>query len=120
MLGYVLRRLLRAVITVFGVLTAVFFLQRINGNPAAIMLPTTATPAQIAVLSRALGFDRPLAAQYLSFLHGVLHGDFGTSLQAGVPAMQLVLGRLPATLELVLTGFAAGVAIAVFFVLAIQ
>jgi peptide/nickel transport system permease protein len=120
MVAYVLRRLLRALVTVFGVVSAVFFLERINGNPAAIMLPTTATQQQIAVLSKALGFDRPIPAQYLSFLHGVLHGDFGTSLQAGVPALGLVLGRLPATLELVLTGFALGVAMAVFFVLAIQ
>jgi peptide/nickel transport system permease protein len=120
MFAYVLRRLARAVVTVFAVVTAVFFLERISGNPAAIMLPNTATPKQIATLSKALGFDRPLSVQYLSFVKGLLHGNFGTSLQSGTPALQLVLGRLPATLLLVLTGFTFGVALAMFCVLAIQ
>jgi peptide/nickel transport system permease protein len=120
MLGYVLIRLLRAVLTVFAVVTAVFFLQRLNGNPAAIMLPITATPKQVAVLAKALGFNRPITTQYLSFLNGVLHGNLGTSLQSGTPAFQLVLGRLPATLLLVLTGFLFGVALAVVLTLAVQ
>ena len=105
-------RALRALLTVFGVLTAVFFLVRLSGDPVAMMLPEQATPAQVADLRAALGLDRPLPAQYLHFLNNALHGDLGMSLRQRVPALGLVLERLPATLELALTAFVLGVGLA--------
>ncbi len=117
MTGFLLKRLARALLTILGVLTVSFFLLRINGDPAALMLPESATPADIRDLNKALGFDRPLYAQYLGFIGGALHGDLGNSLRQGAPAMGLVLKRMPATLELALTSFAFGTSVA--FVLAI-
>jgi peptide/nickel transport system permease protein len=80
--------------------TIVFFSLRLTGDPVLLLLPIGATRQQIEQLRHALGFDRPLVIQYLSFLGRALHGDFGASTRAGEPALQLVLERLPATAEL--------------------
>jgi peptide/nickel transport system permease protein len=119
-MSFALNRALRAVLTVFGVVTAVFFLVRLSGDPVALMLPEQATPAQIAAMRAALGLDRPLFIQYLNFLASAARGDLGISLRQQVPALQLVLGRLPATLELAITAFVAGILLAFLAGLACQ
>lgn len=106
------KRALRALLTVFGVLSAVFFLVRLSGDPVAMMLPEQATPAQVAELRTALGLDRSLPVQYLHFLDNAVRGDLGRSLRQQVPALGLVLERLPATLELALTSFVLGLGLA--------
>lgn len=100
MRGYVLTRLLEAVVTVWGVITIVFFSLRLTGDPILLMVPMGTPPDQIAQLRHALGFDRSLPVQYVAFWGRVLHGDFGDSLRFGQPALRLVLERLPATAEL--------------------
>ncbi len=112
MTRFLLRRGLQSVLTVLGVITAVFFLVRLAGDPTALLLPAEATAADTARLRAALGLDQPLAVQFWKFLLHVLQGDFGNSVRSSDSAMGLVLGRLPATLELALTSFGFGIGIA--------
>ena len=88
-------------ITLFGVAVIVFVVIRIvPGNPIAMMLPPGATEADVARLSALYGLDKSIAAQFFIWLGGVMQGDFGTSITARQPVLSMVLGRLPATLEL--------------------
>jgi peptide/nickel transport system permease protein len=105
----------------FGVLTIAFVILRLNGaSPAAVMLPE-GTPEDIRRLNRALGFDGPLQEQYIRFLLRAVRGDLGTSLQQqGVPALDVVLRRLPATLELATSGFVLGVVLGVAIAVVVQ
>ncbi len=94
-------RILTTAITLFGVAVIVFFVIRVvPGNPIAMMLPPGATDDDIARLSALYGMDKPLLAQFGIWLSGVMQGDFGTSITARQPVLDLVLARLPATLEL--------------------
>jgi peptide/nickel transport system permease protein len=113
-------RLLRAMLTLFGISTLSFFLLRMNGDPALLMLPDTATPQDVLALDKALGFDRPLLAQYGLFLLHLIHGDLGNSLRQGVPAISLVLQRLPATVELALLSFGVGTGLALLLAIVVQ
>jgi peptide/nickel transport system permease protein len=112
MAAFLIRRLIQAVLTVFGVVTAVFFLVQLSGDPSALLLPTEATPEDAARLREAMGLDRPLAIQYLTFLSNAAQGDFGNSFRQRAPALPLVLERLPATLELAFSAFALGLILA--------
>jgi peptide/nickel transport system permease protein len=76
----------------------------IPGDPAELLLSqggVAPDAAQVADLREHLGLDRPLGSQYLSYLNGVVHGDFGTSLQDEHPVAEDIVVRLPRTLELV-------------------
>ena len=120
MIIHVARRIVRTVLTLFGVLTVTFFLMHLNGNPAVLMLPESATTADIQALDAALGFNRPLGVQYLDYLDAALHGNFGVSLRQGVPAMALVLSRMPATLELAASSFVTGFGLAALLAIVVQ
>jgi peptide/nickel transport system permease protein len=97
----VLVRLLTTAITLVGVAVIVFVTIRIvPGNPIAMMLPPGATEEDIARLTALYGLDKSIPQQFLIWVTGVLHGDFGTSITTRQPVLGLVLGRLPATLEL--------------------
>jgi ABC-type dipeptide/oligopeptide/nickel transport system permease component len=118
MLRFVLVRLVQAVLIIFVSLSVVFLVVRVvPGDPAALMLGASASPSETAALRGQLGLDRPLFVQYLKFLQGVAHGDFGTSWRLGGSALADVGQRLPATLELaavalvitVVAGFPLGV-----------
>lgn len=94
-------RLLTTAVTLAGVAVIVFFVIRVvPGNPIAMMLPPGATEADIARLSALYGLDKPLISQFGIWVSGVLQGDLGTSITTRQPVLDLVLGRLPATLEL--------------------
>ena len=81
-------------------LLLVFFMLRITGDPARLMMPREASPEELAAFRKAMGFDRPLFIQFLDFASGALVGDFGNSLRYRIPALPLILERLPATIEL--------------------
>ncbi|GAA4680057.1 ABC transporter permease [Frondihabitans cladoniiphilus] len=117
---FITRRLIQGVVTVFGVLTVTFFLVRLSGNPAALLLGPEASQQAIAALSHTLGFDQPLIVQYGKFLGGVVTGNMGNSLAQNLPAMGLVLQRLPNTLELALSSFVLGLVLAFVVVLLLQ
>lgn len=112
MAGFFIKRLLQSVLTVIGVVTAAFFLTRLAGDPAILLLPPEASPEDIANLRAALGLDRPLLIQYALFMGNAATGDFGMSLRQSIPAMDLVLERVPATLELALSSFTVGIGLA--------
>lgn len=120
MSAYLLKRVLQGVITLWGVVTLVFFLTRIGGDPAALLLPASATDEEIAFLRAGLGLDRPLGVQYVQFISNVLQGDFGNSLRQRQPALTIVLGRVPATLELAVWSFLFGTGLAFILGIALQ
>jgi peptide/nickel transport system permease protein len=109
---FILRRALQSLLTVLGVITVTFFLVRLAGDPATLLLPVEATNDDIARLRTALGLDQPLIVQYLKFLANAVTGDFGISLRQRTSALDLVLERVPATLELALTAFVLGILLA--------
>ncbi len=84
----------------WGAATLAFFLLYLSGDPVDLLLPLDASPEARAELRRAYGFDDPLYVQYGRYLWKLAHGDFGVSLRSQEPALGLVLGRMPATLEL--------------------
>ena len=97
----ILARLLTMMITLFGAAVVVFVLIRVvPGNPIAMMLPPNATDADVELLTRVYGLDKSIAEQFFIWIAGVLRGDFGTSISLRQPVAELVLGRIPATLEL--------------------
>ncbi len=94
-------RLATTLVTLIGVAVIVFVVIRVvPGNPIAMMLPPGATEADIARLRALYGLDRSIPEQFVIWLGGVVQGDFGISISTRQPVLGLVLGRLPATLEL--------------------
>jgi ABC-type dipeptide/oligopeptide/nickel transport system permease component len=94
-------RLATTAVTLFGVAVIVFVVIRVvPGNPIAMMLPPGATEEDVARLTALYGLDKSIFQQFLIWAGGVLQGDFGTSITTRQPVLALVLGRLPATLEL--------------------
>ncbi|KJY68545.1 ABC transporter permease [Vibrio nigripulchritudo] len=88
-------------VTLCGAAIIVFFVVRVvPGNPIAMMLPPGATEEDIARLTALYGLDKSLLEQFFVWIGGVVQGDFGTSITTRQPVLDLVLGRLPATLEL--------------------
>ena len=113
-----LGRLLNILVTLFGVAVVVFVVIRVApGNPIAMMLLPGASEADIDRLRALYGLDKSLVEQFVIWLGGILRGDFGTSISLRQDVLGVVLGRLPATLEL---AFAALViAVVLGFALAI-
>ncbi|MBW2675896.1 MAG: ABC transporter permease, partial [Deltaproteobacteria bacterium] len=107
MQGFILKRIIIALVTIFIVLTVVFFSFRLGGaDPVAIMLPPDATPRNQKVLTEKFGLDKPLHHQYANFVKNVvLHGDFGLSFRYSEPALTVLLKRFPATLQLGVVAF---------------
>ncbi len=99
------------VVAIWGVVTIVFVVSHLLGDPAVLLLPVGATPAQLQDLRVSLGLDQPVLQQYGEFLWHVLGGDFGKSFQFFRPALGVVLERLPATLALASTALVLGVLI---------
>ena len=94
-------RIFSIMITLTGVAIIVFFVIRVvPGNPISMMLPPGATEDDILRLKALYGFDKTIIQQFFIWVNGVLHGDFGNSISLRQPVLSLVLGRLPATLEL--------------------
>jgi ABC-type dipeptide/oligopeptide/nickel transport system permease component len=114
MAWFLARRLAHAVFVVWGVVTVVFFILRLTGDPAAFLVDQTATREEIAHARHLLGLDRPLHAQYLDFLRAVPRGDFGVSIQQRRPALPIVLEHLwPATAELALAAIVLSTVLAI-------
>ena len=113
MRSYLVKRLIYAVLTVLGVVTLVFLLQRLSGDPALVLLPPETPASEVARFRSELGLDRPVYVQYGKFLWGVLHGDLGYSYRQASPALVLVLQRVPATFRLALAGMAVALCIGI-------
>ena len=113
MIRYVSKRVLQGAVAVLGALLIVFVAQRLSGDPVALLLPMDAGEAEFAEMRAVLGLDRPLPVQFGIFLTQVAQGDFGESYQWGMPAMDLLVERLPATLELALAGLVFALLLAI-------
>jgi peptide/nickel transport system permease protein len=120
-LRHIAGRVAQAIVTVFGVLTLVFFVMHLSGDPTLLLVPQGASAQDIAMLRHQLGFDRPLVVQYAAYLADLARGDLGQSLVQRAPVAGIVAARIPYTLELTAgallvalgIGIPAGVAMAV-------
>ena len=99
--GYILIRFLLIIPTVFILVTLVFFLMRVTGDPITAAMGGRLTPSQLAERISAAGYDRPLPVQYAEYLGGLLTGDFGTTLSDNRPVTEVLATYGAATLELV-------------------
>ncbi len=113
MTEYLIRRVLVALLIVALMMTIVFFGINVIGDPVYLLVDPSATQAQIEEARRSLGLDQPIIVQYFHFVSSVMQGDFGRSFVFNRPAMDVILERLPATLEL------AGMAFIISLVLGI-
>ena len=100
MATWLARRLIQALFVVLAMTVIVFIGVNVIGNPIDILISPEADQAERLRAIAALGLDKPLWQQYLVFLGGILHGDFGRSFVFNEPAMRIIMQRLPATLEL--------------------
>lgn len=101
MIRHIVKRIGAIIVTLTGAAVIVFVLIRVvPGNPIALMLPPGATEEDIARLEALYGLDKSIVEQFLIWARNVLEGDFGVSISTRQPVLELVLGRLPATLEL--------------------
>lgn len=100
MTAFIIRRLCQSLVILALTSLIVFAGVYAIGDPIEILVPADATQAEIAQAVQSLGLDLPLYQQYLKFVGNALHGDLGNSFVFNQPAIQLILQRLPATLEL--------------------
>lgn len=105
MLNYFVTRLGRAGFTLFLILTFSFFILRMTGDPAILIMSPDAPPEALDAFRKSWGLDAPLWDQYLGFLGNLLQGNFGYSMRDKSPAMELVISRIPATLTLAIPAF---------------
>ncbi|RAI02037.1 ABC transporter permease [Acuticoccus sediminis] len=114
---FILRRLGQAAVAIFGVMTLVFFIQRLTGDPTYLLVPETATQTDIEAMRASLGLDTPLVVQYWTFLTDVAHFDFGRSYVQRIPVTDIIAARVPYTLQLaagaLLVSFGLGVPLGV-------
>jgi peptide/nickel transport system permease protein len=103
MIGFILRRLAQSALVLFAMSALVFAGVYAVGNPIDILINPQADQAEIARATAALGLDQPLPVQYWSFVTNALSGELGRSFSSNVPAIDLILQRMPATIELALT-----------------
>lgn len=116
MLSYIGRRIVLMIPSLFGVTVVVFgIMQLIPGDPAVYILGDQASEDAIEALRRRMGLDRPIVEQYISWVGGILRGNFGVSYRDASPVLPVLLSRFPATLELMLASMllALGVGIPV-------
>lgn len=109
MTRFVIRRFLRGLLTLWVVVTLVFFGLRLSGDPVFALLGSEASPEAYAAMTEKLGLNDPVAVQYVKYMSLVAQGDFGDSIRERRPVTEAVFERVPATLQLA----AASVAVAV-------
>ena len=102
MIGFLIQRLIQAVLVMAAMSIIVFIGVYAIGNPVDIVIPPEATQEIRELAIQRLGLDRPLWEQYGIFVSNALQGDLGRSFIYNIPVLELIGGRLPATLELVL------------------
>lgn len=107
------RRLIGMIVAIWGVVTIVFIVMRLSGDPAVVLMPSGTPQAEIDQLRITLGLNKPYPVQYVDFLRSIVAGDLGTSFTYRVPALPLVLQRATPTLELVGLALALGLAVGV-------
>jgi len=117
LIRFVFSRVLQSLVALAILSVVVFILARATGDPLQLILPMSATPEDYADARRYLGLDRPYVEQYLSFVGRAVTGDFGNSLRARRPVIELIQERLPNSLRL--AAFAMGISLAIAFPLGV-
>ncbi|MBU2514251.1 ABC transporter permease [bacterium] len=100
---FLIRRISQSIFVLFLVSLIVFMGVYTLGNPVKLLVDPRATQEEVVKITHDLGLDQPLHKQYITFLRAALKGDFGNSFVHNVPAIKLILQRLPATAELAFT-----------------
>ncbi len=113
MIRFLMRRLGLAVLSIVGASIVIFMISRLSGDPILLLLPIEAPPDVIEATRTAMGLDKPVWVQYLIYAQHALTGDFGNSYRWQTPALDLVLDRLPATMQLAVAGLLFSVLLAV-------
>ena len=113
MFSYIGRRASHSILSVIGLLTLVFFLTRLTGDPSALYLPLDATAEARSAFARLNGLDQPIPWQFAEYLKDLLHLDFGQSLRQNRSAMEVALQAFPETLKLALIAITLSTALAI-------
>ncbi|RWM75830.1 MULTISPECIES: ABC transporter permease [Mesorhizobium] len=113
MITYLGRRAFHSILSVIGLLTLVFFLTRLTGDPSALYLPLDSTAEARAAFARLNGLDQPIYWQFLEYLRDLLQLDFGESLRQNRSAMQVALEAFPETLKLAAVAMTLSTALAI-------
>ncbi len=110
---FLIYRLGRMIVALWSVVTVVFIVMRLSGDPVPLLLPPDAPIAEMERVRADLGLDRPLLVQYGVFINHAIHGDFGRSIHFRTSAMKIVWERVPATIQLALASFLCAVVVAI-------
>ncbi|RVG95842.1 ABC transporter permease [Sinorhizobium meliloti] len=113
MLGYIGRRAYHSVISVIGLLTLVFFLTRLTGDPSALYLPLDSSLEARQAFARLNGLDQPIYVQFFQYLQNLMSLDFGQSLRQNRSAIEVALEAFPATLKLALVAMSFATVLAI-------
>lgn len=113
MLRYTLNKVSQSLLLALGVLVLAFFMIRMTGDPASLMMSRNASAEDVEAFREAMGFNRPVLVQFWDWVTKAFSGDFGNSLHFREPALGLVLQRLPATVQLAATGLVIAILIGV-------
>lgn len=113
MFNYFLRRFGQSLLVLIAMSCIVFLGVFAIGNPIDLLVNPQADEIERVRATAALGLDRPLYEQYFTFLKGAASGDLGRSCVFGVPALELILSKMPATIELALFAMVIAVAIGI-------
>lgn len=113
MIRWLIRRLLQAALVIFAMSVIVFVGLNLVGNPADVLLSHESTIEDRQRLIESLGLDQPIWMQYLNFSGSALQGEMGNSFVYNIPAVTLILQRLPATLELAFSALIIAIVIGV-------
>ncbi len=110
MILFIARRLAGSAAVLLGLSVITFALARlVPSNPAAVYIGPKARPEDIARVAEQLGLNQPVPIQYLTYMRDMLTGDWGTSIGTKRPVLEEILGRLPATLELIIAAMVIAV-----------
>jgi ABC-type dipeptide/oligopeptide/nickel transport system permease component len=103
MATYLFKRLLQGIVVLLAVSFVCFIMFRYTGDPVMMLAGKYATQQEREMVRVSYGLDRPIYMQYVSFIGGALKGNFGKSYISSVDALDMILERMPATLELAFT-----------------
>jgi peptide/nickel transport system permease protein len=113
-IGYLARRALAAIPTLWGVATLVFLMARLlPGDPARVIAGVLASPTDVERIRHQMGLDQPLWIQYLDFMGSLLHLDLGTSAHTDAPVVEEIGSRLPYTIELAIVALVIAVTVGI-------
>ena len=113
MFAYTVKRLIQMLFVLWAVSVLVFLMMGFTGDPVYMVVRIDATDAEVAQARRILGLDRSLPEQYWFFLKNLVQGEFGNSYVFRQPALDLIVERLPATLEIVIVAMLIAAAVAI-------